>query len=39
MSTDIYVDNLPLDTTVLEIRDLFCSYGSVESVHLIKKLL
>ena len=36
MSTDIYVDNLPLDTTVLEIRDLFCSYGSVESVHLIK---
>ena len=36
MSTDIYVDNLPLDTTAVEIRDLFCPYGTVESVHLIK---
>ncbi|ETW95709.1 RNA recognition motif domain-containing protein [Candidatus Entotheonella palauensis] len=36
MSTDIYVDNLPLDATALEIRDLFCPYGRVESVHLIK---
>jgi len=36
MSTDIYVDNLPLDATAVEIRDLFRLYGSVESVHLIK---
>lgn len=38
MSTDIYVDNLPFDATVVEIRDLFCPYGVVESVHLIKDL-
>ena len=36
MSTDIYVDNLPLDATAVEIRDLFGPYGTVESVHLIK---
>ena len=36
MSTDIYIDNLPLDTTAVEIRDLFCPYGTVENVHLIK---
>ncbi len=36
MSTDIYVDNLPLDATAIEIRALFCPYGAVESVHLIK---
>ena len=36
MSTDIYIDNLPTDATVVEIRNLFCHYGSVESVHLIK---
>lgn len=36
MSTHIYVDNLPFDTTAVEIRDLFCPYGAVENVHLIK---
>jgi RNA recognition motif-containing protein len=36
MSTDIYVDNLPFDATAVEIRDLFCPYGTVENVHLIK---
>ena len=36
MSTDIYVDNLPLDATAVEIRDLFRLCGRVESVHLIK---
>ncbi len=36
MSTEIYVDNLPLDATAIEIRELFCPYGPVESVHLIK---
>ena len=36
MSIDIYVDNLPLDATAVEIRDLFRLYGRVESVHLIK---
>ena len=36
MSTDIYVSNLPFDITAEEIRDLFCLYGAVESVHLIK---
>lgn len=36
MSTDIYVDNLPVDATALEIRDLFCPYGMVETIHLIK---
>ena len=36
MSTDIYVDNLPVDATAVEIRDLFCPYGTVETVHLIK---
>jgi RNA recognition motif-containing protein len=36
MLTDIYVDNLPLDATAVEIRDLFCLYGRVKSVHLIK---
>lgn len=36
MSTDLYVDNLPLDATAIEIRELFCPYGTVESVHLIK---
>ena len=36
MSTDIYIDNLPSDATAVEIRNLFCPYGSVESVHLIK---
>lgn len=36
MSTDIYVDNLPSNVTVVAIRNLFCSYGPVESVHLIQ---
>ena len=36
MSTHIYVDNLPFDATAVEIRDLFCPYGVVENVHLIK---
>ncbi len=36
MSTDIYVDNLPFNATAVEIRDLFCPYGTVENVHLIK---
>ena len=36
MSTDIYIDNLPFDVTAVEIRDLFCPYGTVETVHLIK---
>ena len=36
MSTDIYVDNLPFNATAGEIRDLFCPYGTVENVHLIK---
>jgi len=35
MLTDIYIDNLPHDTTAVEIRDLFRPYGRVESVHLI----
>jgi RNA recognition motif-containing protein len=36
MSTDIYIDNLPLDTTAVEIRALFYPYGVVKNVHLIK---
>lgn len=36
MSTDIYVDNLPVDVTAAEIRELFCPYGIVEHVSLIK---
>ena len=36
MSTDIYVSNLPIDTTAEELRDLFGPYGTVEHVHLIK---
>ena len=36
MSTDIYVDNLPFDATAVEVRDLFCPYGTVETVNLIK---
>jgi RNA recognition motif-containing protein len=36
MSTDIYVDHLPVDVTAEEIRELFCPYGIVEHVSLIK---
>lgn len=35
-STDIYVDHLPVDVTAEEIRELFCPYGIVEHVSLIK---
>jgi RNA recognition motif-containing protein len=30
------LDNLPSDVTVVEIQNLFCPYGTVDSVHLIK---
>ena len=36
MSTDVYVDNLPVDVSAEEIRELFCAYGIVEHVSLIK---
>jgi RNA recognition motif-containing protein len=36
MSIDIYVDNLPVDVTAEEIREIFCPYGIVEHVSLIK---
>ena len=36
MSTDIYVDHLPVDVSAEEIRDLFSAYGIVEHVNLIK---
>lgn len=36
MSTDIYVDHLPVDVTAEEIREIFCAYGIVEHVSLIK---
>lgn len=35
MSTNIYVGNLPFSATEEEIRDLFSTYGPVESVKLI----
>ena len=35
MSTNIYVGNLPFSTNAEEIRDLFSTYGTVESVNLI----
>ena len=35
MSTNIYVGNLPFDTTAEAVRDLFTAYGTVESVKLI----
>ena len=35
MSTNIYVGNLPFSTNEDEIRELFSSYGTVESVNLI----
>ena len=35
MSTVIYVNNLPFDTTSEELRVLFCTYGIVETVALI----
>jgi RNA recognition motif-containing protein len=35
MSTTIYVGNLPFSTTADELRDLFSTYGPVESVRLI----
>jgi RNA recognition motif-containing protein len=35
MSTNIYVGNLPFDVTEETIRDLFSSYGVVETVKLI----
>jgi RNA recognition motif-containing protein len=35
MSTNIYVGNLPFDSTEEAIRDLFSAYGTVESVKLI----
>jgi RNA recognition motif-containing protein len=36
MSIDIYVDHLPVDVTTEEIREIFCPYGIVEHVSLIK---
>jgi RNA recognition motif-containing protein len=35
MSTNIYVGNLPFNTTEDEVRDLFTAYGTVTSVTLI----
>ena len=35
MSTNIYVGNLPFSATEDQIRDLFGTYGEVESVNLI----
>jgi RNA recognition motif-containing protein len=35
MSTNIYVGNLPFDSTEEAVRDLFSAYGTVESVKLI----
>ena len=35
MSTNIYVGNLPFNTSAEEIRGLFSTYGTVESVNLI----
>ena len=35
MSTNIYVGNLPFDTTEEAVRSLFSTYGTVESVKLI----
>ena len=35
MSTNIYVGNLPFSTDVDQIRELFSTYGTVESVNLI----
>ena len=35
MSTNIYIGNLPFDVTEETIRDLFSSYGVVETVKLI----
>jgi RNA recognition motif-containing protein len=35
MSTNIYVGNLPFDATEESVRDLFSSYGTVETVKLI----
>ena len=36
MSADLYIDNLPFDVTAEEIRALFCAYGAVEHISLIK---
>lgn len=35
MSKRIYVGNLPFSATDDEVRELFSSYGTVESVHLV----
>lgn len=35
MTTNIYIGNLPSSATEDSLRDLFSSYGSVESVKLI----
>lgn len=35
MPTSIYVGNLPFDATESDIRDLFSTYGAVDSVNLI----
>ena len=35
MSTNIYVGNLPFSATEDDVRKLFSTYGTVESVHLI----
>jgi RNA recognition motif-containing protein len=35
MSTNLYVGNLPFSATEESIRDLFSTYGTVESVKLI----
>ncbi len=35
MATNIYVGNLPFSTSPEKIRDLFSTYGTVESVNLI----
>ncbi len=35
MTTNIYVGNLPFSATAEDVRDLFSTYGTVESVNLI----
>ncbi len=35
MATNIYVGNLPFSATAEDVRDLFSTYGTVESVNLI----
>ncbi len=35
MSSNLYIGNIPFTTTSEEVRDLFGTYGTVESVNLI----